>query len=143
MSGGTFTSIDPPGALYTEALGINTAGDIVGNYSGADAHQHGFLLHKGVYTTIDFPGATDTWITAINDQGQMAGAYGTGLKQIGKLLWPVYHGFVNDNGAFTSFDVPYAGAAGTLAYGLNNKNQLVGFCIDGNGTYFGYIGWFK
>jgi probable HAF family extracellular repeat protein len=54
--GGTFTTIDVPGAFSTDADGINNAGQIVGNYRDA-AGTHGFLYHDGSFTTIDVPGA--------------------------------------------------------------------------------------
>src|SRR5713226_3819973 len=40
----TFTTIDVPGAAFTEAAGINPQGDIVGFYIAGTAN-HGFLLH--------------------------------------------------------------------------------------------------
>jgi len=52
-----FQVIDVPGAVYTDAHGINNAGDVVGEYTDADWNQHGFLLSGGVSTTIDVPGA--------------------------------------------------------------------------------------
>ena len=38
-----FTTIDVPGASFTQALGINPKGDVVGVYSNATG-THGFLL---------------------------------------------------------------------------------------------------
>ena len=49
-SGGTFTTLDLPGATSTELLGINDSGQIVGSYDNA----FGFL-----YT----PGAAQPWTT--------------------------------------------------------------------------------
>src|SRR5438067_8913979 len=51
LSKGVFTVIDPPGTLFTSALGINIQGDIVGMYVNASG-VHGFLLSKGVFTNI-------------------------------------------------------------------------------------------
>ena len=42
----TFTSIDFPGAIATDAHGINARGDIVGRYVLA-GKTHGFLLSRG------------------------------------------------------------------------------------------------
>ena len=42
LSGGSFTTIDPPGATFTEAIGINPRGQIVGNYI-ASGVTHGFV----------------------------------------------------------------------------------------------------
>src|SRR5437868_3394302 len=50
----SFTTIDPPGAVFTEADGISSNGEIVGNYSTA-AGAHGFLLSNGVFKNIDVP----------------------------------------------------------------------------------------
>src|SRR5229473_454452 len=56
---GAFTSIDFPGANYTDARGINPRGDIVGLYVGAGV-THGFLLSGGEFASIDVPGASFT-----------------------------------------------------------------------------------
>ncbi len=59
----TFTTIDFPGAVLTQALGINPRGDIVGPYQSGDLKLHGYLLSGGNFTTIDvpFPGAPAMW----------------------------------------------------------------------------------
>jgi probable HAF family extracellular repeat protein len=139
-SNGVFTLLDVAGSNYTQGVGINNAGDIVGVTTDAGGHDHGFLYHNGVFTIVDYPGATDTWLLAINDKGQMVGAYGTGpLVQD----FNVYHGFLDDNSNFTSFDVPFAGVAITGPYGINNKSQITGGYTDANGTRFGFIASFK
>ena len=47
----TFTTIDVPGAKYTGATGINSFGDIVGNYGqDTDGDSHGFLYSDGGFT---------------------------------------------------------------------------------------------
>src|SRR5260370_14889717 len=51
-----FTTIDVPGASFTEAFGINPEGNIVGQYSNTTG-IHGFLLSSGAFTTIDDAGA--------------------------------------------------------------------------------------
>lgn len=74
-SGGSFTTIDVPGAFRTQAHGINGAGQIVGFFgtSGAVASQHGFLYAGGSFTTLDVPGASFTQAFGINDAGQIVG----------------------------------------------------------------------
>jgi len=137
---GVFTLLDVAGSNYTQGVGINNAGDIVGVTTDAGGHDHGFLYHNGAFTIIDYPGATDTWLLGINDKGQMVGAYGTGPLVQGL---DVYHGFLDDNGTFTGFDVPFAGVALTGPYGINNKSQITGGYADANGTVFGFIASFK
>jgi probable HAF family extracellular repeat protein len=41
---GAFKSIDPPGAIATQGLGINPQGDVVGGYVTSDGNTHGFFL---------------------------------------------------------------------------------------------------
>src|SRR5438876_3542937 len=55
--GQSFTTIDVPGAFSTSALGINSKGDIVGEYTNLTGN-HGFLLSSGAFTTIEVPGAS-------------------------------------------------------------------------------------
>jgi len=57
----TFTTIDVPGAGYTGALGINKAGDVVGDY-GQDTNTdaNGFLYSGGTFTYFDYPGQSVT-----------------------------------------------------------------------------------
>src|SRR5207245_9295904 len=74
--GPTFTTIEFPGATLTNAFGINTRGDIVGNYMNADKSDHGFLLSGGQYSTVDFPGATSTDAFTISPRGDI-GRYDT------------------------------------------------------------------
>ena len=42
-----FASIDFPGATLTQAVGINSRGDIVGGYKDSAGTMHGFLLSRG------------------------------------------------------------------------------------------------
>jgi probable HAF family extracellular repeat protein len=51
-----FTPFDVPGATFTSAFGINTAGQIVGQFGDATG-SHGFLKDGDMYITIDVPSA--------------------------------------------------------------------------------------
>ena len=42
---GKLTSFDFPGAIQTFSFGINSSQDIVGGYTDASNHTHGFLMH--------------------------------------------------------------------------------------------------
>jgi len=48
----TYTTIDEPSGRNTAAFGINSAGQIVGEYLSNGA-RHGFLYGGGTYTTLD------------------------------------------------------------------------------------------
>ena len=56
------TQIDIPGARSTTAFGINSLGDIVGQFADAKNVSHGFLIdhRSGQITAIDVPGSTLT-----------------------------------------------------------------------------------
>src|SRR5712691_2924375 len=56
LSGGIFSTLDPPGSTLTRALGINDSGQVVGQYNVIGA-SHSFLLSGGIFSTIDFPGS--------------------------------------------------------------------------------------
>src|SRR6266542_2245758 len=74
-TGGTFTTIDVPGAIRTNAFGINDAGQIVGFFQDTSGGTHGFLEIAGSFTTIDVPGAIVTAPSDINNAGQIVGYF--------------------------------------------------------------------
>jgi hypothetical protein len=43
LSNGAFTSFDFPGAIFTDAAGINPSGVIVGIYVDSAGNVHGFI----------------------------------------------------------------------------------------------------
>ena len=54
---GTFTQIDPFGSTFTQALGINDKGEIVGFYIDPNGTQHGYVDNNGVFSTFDPAGS--------------------------------------------------------------------------------------
>lgn len=72
---GVFTAINFPGAVETQASGINSSGEIVGLYTDAAGNAHGFIDNGGVFTGFDFPGAAETIPVGINDSGEIVGYY--------------------------------------------------------------------
>ena len=115
---GRFTQIDYPGASLTQAWGINSRGDIVGLYTGADKNNHGFLLNGGHLTAIDYPGAAVTLLNAVNPQGEIVGEFGqtaTSPHRAFKL---------GIDGVFTAYDLP--GAVSTTFGGINARGDISG-----------------
>lgn len=118
---GIFQVINVPGALDTQAFGINDNGQISGDYlSGGSlqtAVEHGFILANGVFSTIDVPGSAFTGVSGINNAGDVVGEFGN--TPTGPL-----QGFSYDGTTFSTIN--YAGAAQTQAIGINDGGQIVG-----------------
>jgi hypothetical protein len=70
----SFTSIQVPGATFTQATGIGPGGDIVGHYV-ADGVIRGFLLRGAEFTPIVFPGAGVTMARGIGPNGEIVGTF--------------------------------------------------------------------
>jgi probable HAF family extracellular repeat protein len=121
---GTYTQIDFPSALMSEATGINRAGLIVGIYAD-DIGGHGFLLHNGIYTTIDYPGAQYSYAQGINDKGQIVG-----------LAEPIGYVFDMNEQSFTS--IQYPGASFTYPVAINNAGAIAGYFQTPHMAYRGF-----
>jgi probable HAF family extracellular repeat protein len=132
----TFTQIDFPGALGTDASSINERGQIVGSYADSTdclstriVGCHGYLLDHGDFTTIDVPAAMGTVAGAINRRGQIVGFF---IDATGAV-----HGFLLDQGVFTPIDV--LGATATLATEINDRGEVVGTFLDAGGAQHGFV----
>jgi hypothetical protein len=115
-----FTTIDFPGATFTETNDINARGDVVGRYIDTNGTSHGYLLSRGHFITIDFPGAVFTTPKGINAQDDIVGAY---TDPHGSN-----HGFLLSKGSFSTFDVP--GNTATFHFGINSRGDIVGTYCD-------------
>jgi PEP-CTERM motif len=73
--GGTITTIDPFGSTFTQALGVNDLGEIVGFYVDGSGVQHGYIDNGGVFTSFDPPGSASTTINGLNDKGDIVGFF--------------------------------------------------------------------
>jgi uncharacterized membrane protein len=130
---GVFTLIEFPGASETVPFGINNSGDIVGSY--VSDKQNGFLFqnNEAAFSAVDLPFSTGVVLTrpnALNNRGQIAGEY------VDHPESSQQHGFLDDNGMFTSIDIP--GANVTSATGINDNGDIVGFYEDRDGLH-GFI----
>jgi hypothetical protein len=102
----TYTTIDFPGAVTTTLNGgPNPQGTSVGTYTDTSNVIHGFTLtKKDVFTSFDPPGSTGTTPNFITPQRVIVGGH---LDATGAS-----HGFIPDNGQYTTIDFP--GANGTV-----------------------------
>lgn len=120
-----FTSIDYPGAVLTNAQGINPGGDIVGTYIDPSGNQHGFLLSNGNFSSIDFPGATVTFARGISPDGDIVGSYSAA---VGTQPPPTIHGFLLSQGNYS--EVQFPGHLGTIAQRIMPNGDILGCLHD-------------
>lgn len=112
----TFTTIDVPGAIYTEILGINSAGTMVGSYGqNTLTDGHGFIYNNSTFTYFDYPGENFTVPNGINDSDLIVGSAGQN---------PVVVGFLYDGAQFT--EIVDANDTATYPNGINNAGLVVG-----------------
>lgn len=116
LDGQSFTTIDFPGALSTDALDINNGGQIVGVYLDQGGREHGFELSAGTFTTIEPPGAHAA-ASGINNLGDIVGS----ISPEGDA-----QGFAYSGGIFTT-RIAFPGASATYAHGVNDRRQVVGY----------------
>lgn len=133
-SGNTLSyTFDYPGALITQALGINDAGVIVGDYLlSATGLPHGFIRSaSGVLSPFDIPDSIGTSVYGINNAGVLAGGYidGSGRE----------HGFVYEDGVISTIDF---GNASTNLFAINNLGQVAGASFPDGGLFTGPYGGF-
>jgi hypothetical protein len=77
LNAGTLTTLNFPGASFTQALGLNDQAQVVGVYMVGTA-THGFIFNTkfGRFRSVDDPnGVGTTTINGINNFGQIVGFY--------------------------------------------------------------------
>ena len=123
---GTFTTIDFPGAFFTEALAINPAGVIVGDFCNAVTCFQGFVrTPDGTFTVIN---ANASGGTAINPAGAITGGL---LDGSGCYLR-------RPDGTFITFNPPGSTRFNTEALAINAPGAITGFYCDAVGCH-GYV----
>jgi hypothetical protein len=132
--GGTFTTVDAPGTVFNQALGINITNTTVGYSSATDATgatgQAAYSQSGGAFTYINglLPANQNSQAVGINNAGNVVGFYSpTATTSIG---------FLDLGGTISTVD-PFASAF-TQALGINNAGEIVGFYVDGGGVQHGY-----
>lgn len=116
----SFKPISVPGAQYTDAMGINARGEIVGSYDDENGVTRGYLLRDGVFTTIDYPGAAMTEARGIGPNGEIVGTYRMpGEPRVN------FHGFLRTpEGEFMQVDYP--GHTSTMAQRILPDGTILG-----------------
>jgi hypothetical protein len=131
LSNGTFTEYDIPGATSTLVHSINDSGDFAGAFSltGPNGTHQGFVSVGGTITSFSVPGATQTFAYELNNNKKLLVGYFVDSSGIP-------HGYYRDRSGL-HFPIDPPGSAGTILFGLNERNWVVGRYADSAGVTHG------
>lgn len=121
-----FDIVAPEGPSFTEALGVNDDGQVVGFYIDAAGNFQGFSHLSGKYTTISCPGWTSTRAYGINDAGVIVG-------DVSNSTSGPFTAFVYKAGKCSTFN--FAKGDPTSAKGINKSGQITGWYTNSKGTH--------
>ena len=127
LTNGQYTTIDVPGAVATEVLGINSSNlpTLVGDYLDINGVVHGFTLQDGNVRTVDVPNAAGTAVKGINDMNKIVGTYRT--------PWGTARGFAGNPGRTDTLDYPAPGYGETMPSSINDAGHIAGtYLTDGS-----------
>jgi len=126
-----FTEFDLPNVSGTVPLGINNAGDFAGTFIESDGiTQEAFLSLSGTITTFAVPDASATLAYQVNASNQSTGYYvdADGVTP---------HGYLRDSDGTLTFPIDPDGSVGTVLFGNNDSNWIVGRYADAAGITHG------
>jgi hypothetical protein len=130
-------SFDVPGSITTYALGITSAGVVVGDYTDTNNVLHGFTYDtSGNFVTLDAPGAgtgsgQGTRPISVSPSGEICGVY---IDQYGHD-----QGFFrNTAGTFTTLNIT-GEVASPFPTSVNDNAQVVGPYDDSNYQTVGFL----
>jgi hypothetical protein len=131
LSNGIFTEYDIPGAVQTNLLSINDAGDFTGGFDpdGSGIFQ-AFVGVGGTLTSFSVPGAIGTFAYEMNNSKQLVVGYFIDSSGI-------LHGYFRDANGALHFPIDPSGSVGTVLFGLNDKNLVLGRYADSSGVTHG------
>ena len=131
LSGSTFTEYDVPGAVQTNLLSINDAGDFTGavDPDGSGVFQ-AFVSIAGSLTSFSVPDAAATLAYEINNSKRLTVGYFIDASGI-------LHGYYRDANGTLHFPIDPPGSVTTVLFGLNDRNWVVGRYADAAGATHG------
>jgi hypothetical protein len=118
-------------SVFTLVLGINNPGDFSGTFiDDADGLQKGFVSIGGTVTGFSVPDAAATLAYQINTSNEVTGYY---IANSDSLT----HGYLRDSSGNLTFPIDPAGSTGTILFGNNDSNWVVGRYADASGITHG------
>ena len=135
---GSFFTINQPGFVFNQVLGVNQAGTEIAGYSSTDpagmTGQQAFTATGPLFTSFTninalLPANLNSQATGVNNMGTVVGFYQTDAAGDDSA-------FEDNGGTITSFLVP--GSTSTQALGINDLGEIVGDYILG-GQMFGFL----
>jgi uncharacterized membrane protein len=133
LQAGVLTTIDYPGASWSQANGVTDNGIVIGEFTDSEGKYHGYILEGGSFRQVDYPGSVDSIPFYMNARGDIAGEWETDPRVLG-------HGFVlSKDGEWTSFDAPGAAENATLAIGINDHQQILGLFLRPDGQRRAFV----
>jgi hypothetical protein len=126
FSHNTFTNYDIE-PTSTIVLGINNAGDFSGSVIPSSGIQSGFLSIGGNVTEFTVPNATATLAYQLNTRNTSCGYYIDGTDGL-------THGYYRDPDGTLHSPIDPVGSTGTILFGNNDANLIVGRYSDSAGA---------
>ncbi|MGU3363108.1 Ig-like domain-containing protein [Methylobacterium sp. M6A4_1b] len=130
QNGGAYSSVDPVGATSTNVNGINDYGQVFGSYIDTAGKYHGYVNTSGSVKIVDVPNSATTQVQAVISSGLIYGIYSDNSGT---------HGFINNNGIFTSVNAPGSLNKYTYITDVNEAGQIVGGYYDSANKYHGFV----
>ncbi len=132
LQGHTFTNYAPE-PTFTIVLGVNNAANFCGSeIPSSTGIQSAFVNIGGVMTDFVVTNATATLAYQINDTNTTCGYYIDGTDGL-------THGYYRDPNGTIHAPIDPAGSTGTIVFGNNAKNFIVGRYPDAGGTTHGFL----
>lgn len=116
-----YTALGTLGGASSYAMGINNAGEVVGQSQSARGYMNAFLWDGISMLNLGTLGGNSSYAYGINNLGYVVGASLTGLNTM--------DGFLYENGIMYDMNSLLIDASGwsiTGLYGINDSNQVVG-----------------
>jgi YVTN family beta-propeller protein len=130
LRSGVYSSVDGPGATFTDVAWANAREDLVGSFNDSRG-SHAFVLSRGSFQTIDSPIAALPFIA------------GFGLSNGGDVVGVIFgdnffqgRGYLFSHNAFTFINVP--GATGTFPTMALDPTRIVGTYVDSSNQFHGF-----